>query len=222
MKDQDLLALWKSQDQKIEHLMAVNAKLLKEQLSRKAEKALGGLKAEKITGIVFGLPYLLILGTILYFGLQASSLSGNYFLISITGIFLVNLKVFIDYLRHLVLSYQIDFAGTVMEIQKKLLDLRHSLILSVRYVGLQLPFYSTWYLDSSWFPGEANLAGIIIQAFITLSFTAVAIWIFVKFRPENTHQKTVKWLFWIAGIKEVNRSLEELKELEALGKENGK
>ena len=220
MNDQELLALWKSQDQKIEALMAVNAKLLKEQFSQKAKKALGGLKAEKITGIVFGSIYLLILGTLVGLGVISGSFAGNYFLWSVTGIFLINLKIFSDYIRHLVMSLKIDFSGPVAEIQSQLIELRLSLIRSVRYIGIQLPFFSTLHLHSSWFPGQANLAGIIIQCVITLSFTAVAIWIFVKFRPENSSQKTVKWLMSLAGIKEVDRSLAQLEELDQLERWN--
>ncbi|MHA7129438.1 hypothetical protein [Algoriphagus namhaensis] len=220
MKDQELLALWKSQDQKIESLLAMNTKILKEQVSGKAKKALGGLKAEKITGIVFGSVYLVILGALVGFGVMSGNFSGNYFLWSVTAIFLINLKIFLDYIRHLVMSLKIDFSGAVAEIQAQLIELRLSLIRSVRYIGLQLPFYSTLHLHSSWFPGQANLAGIIIQCVITLSFTAIAIWIVVKFRPENSNQKTVKWLMSLAGIKEVDRALKELHEIEDLAVTN--
>ncbi|MFC3879708.1 hypothetical protein ACFOSV_05955 [Algoriphagus namhaensis] len=216
MNDQDIFTLWKSQDQKIEAIMAINAKLLKDQISQKAKKALGGLKAEKITGIVFGSVYLVILGALVSLGVMSGNFSGNYFLWSVTAIFLINLKIFSDYIRHLVMSLKIDFSGPVAEIQPQLIELRLSLIRSVGYVGLQLPFYSTLHLHSSWFPDQANLAGIIIQSVITLSFTAVAIWIFVKFRPENSNQKTVKWLMSLAGIKEVDRSLAQLEELNQL------
>lgn len=216
MKEQELVSLWKAQDRRIEQVMAMNAKILKEQISQKSKKALFGLKAEKITGIVFGSLYLLILGAILGVGIKSSSFVGNYFLWSIAAIFLINLKIFIDYIRHLVMSVQIDFSGPVAQIQTQLIDLRLSLIRSVRYIGFQLPFYSTLHLHSSWFPGEVNLAGIIIQCVITLSFSATAIWIFIKFRPENTNQKAVKWLMAIAGIREVNQSLAQLEELEEL------
>ncbi len=212
MNDQEILNLWKAQDLKIERVMAINSQLLKEQLAQKSKRALFGFKAEKITGLIFGIPYVIILGAIISFSLSVSSLSGNYFLISIIGIFLINLKILVDYMRHLVLSYQIDFSGAVSDIQKQLLDLRLSLIRSVRYIGFQLPFYSTLHLDSSWFPSQANIGGIIIQAIITLSFTALAIWIFMNFKPENTENKLIQKLLFIAGIKEVDQSLKQLEE----------
>ena len=213
MNDQEILALWKTQESKIEKVMAINSKILKEQISQKSKEALFGFKAEKITGIIFGLPYLIILGAILGIGLKVSSLSGNYFLISIGLIFLINLKIFADYVRHLVLSYQIDFSGAVADIQKKLIELRFSLIRSVRYIGFQLPFYSTLHLDSSWFPSQANAVGIIIQILITGIFTFAAIWIFMNFKPENSNHKIVKNLFFIAGIKEIDQSMQQLEEL---------
>ncbi len=216
MNDQEILALWKSQDQKIEQVLAMNSILLKEQISQKAKKTLYGLKAEKITGIIVGLPYLLILGTILGIGFQVSSLSGNYFLISIGMIFLINLKIFADYIRHLILSYQIDFSGAVSDIQKQLIDLRISLIRSVRYIGFQLPFYSTLHLDSSWFPSQANTLWILIQILITGLFTFAAIWIFLNFKPENSNHWIIKKLFFIAGLKEVDQSLAQLEEIKNL------
>jgi len=218
MRDQDLMALWKTQDQKIEKIMAMNAILLHEQISQKAKKTLGGLKAEKITGIVFGIPYVILLGTVFGFGLYGSGLSGNYFLISIGGIFLVNVKVLADYIRHLILSYQIDFSGTVTAIQTQLIELRLSLIRSVRYIGFQLPFYSTFHLDSSWFPSQATTAGILIQILITGLFTSAAIWIFLNFKSENTENRIVKKLLFIAGIKEVDQSLAQLEEIKTLSK----
>lgn len=213
MNDQEILSLWKSQDQKIERVMAINSKLLKSQISEKAKKSLSGLKAEKITGILVGIPYLLILGAISFAGLKSGHIAGNYFLISILMIFLINLKIFADYVRHLVLSYQIEFSGAVTTIQKQLIDLRLSLIRSVRFIGFQLPFYSTFHLDSSWFPSQANLAGIVIQVLITGLFTFAAIWIFLNFKPENSENRIVQELFFLAGIKEVDQSLAQLEEL---------
>ena len=213
MNDQEILTLWKAQDNKIEKVMAINSKILKEQFSQKSKKALLGFKAEKITGIIFGLPFLMLLGLILFFGLQESRLSGNYFLISIAGIFLVNLKIFADYVRHLILSVQIDFSGPVAAIQKQLIELKLSMIRSVRIIGFQLPFYSTFYLDSSWFPSQANTAWVIIQITITGLFTFAAIWIFLNFKPEKMANKFVKKLLFIADIKGIDQSINQLEEL---------
>lgn len=216
MNDQEILGLWKSQDQKIEQVLAMNSKILKEQMSQKSKKALLGFKVEKITGIVFGLPYLILLGALLGFGFHVGTVYGNYFLTSIGIIFLVNLKVLADYIRHLVLSYQIDFSGAVAAIQKQLIELKFSMIRSVRYIGIQLPFYTTLHLDSSWFPSQANTVWIIIQILITGLFTFAAIWIFKNFKPENIGNKFVQKLLFIADVKGIDQSLTQMEELKII------
>lgn len=214
MEDQELIGLWKKQETKIDQLMSINAQLLKERTSEKMRKALFGIKAEKVTGIVFGIVYIFFLGALLSIGLKATSFKPDFFNISVGVIFLVNIKVFADYIKHLVMANQIKFDGSVTEIQKQLLDLKVSLIKTVRIVVIQIPFYTTFHLSTNWFPSQASEPWVIVQLLITGIFTFAAAWVYFNFKPENTDKKWVKWMISSAGGTQIEKSLEQLKELE--------
>jgi hypothetical protein len=53
---------------------------------------------------------------------------------------------------------------------------------------------------------------------ITGLFTSAAIWIFLNFKSENTENRIVKKLLFIAGIKEIDQSLAQLEEIKTLSK----
>lgn len=216
MKDKELISLWKQQESKIDQLMSINSKLLQNQLTQKANKALFGMKAEKVLGIVLGTFYLLFLGFLLVVGLKATGFNPDFFVVSVGSILLVNLKVYIDYIRHLVYLNQIDFEGTVSEIQDRLLKIKFSLIKSTRIVVLQIPFYTTFHLSINWFPGQADPTWILIQSCITGLFMIISIAAFWYITPKNADKKWVKWLISSAGGTQIEESLEHLKELEDL------
>ncbi|PZX58086.1 hypothetical protein [Algoriphagus chordae] len=215
MQNQDILSLWKTQESKIDQLMSLNLQLLREQQSQKMKKAMWGMKAEKITGIAFGSLYLLFLGAVLGIGLKATDFQPDFFTISVAVIFIVNIKVFSDYIRHLVMANQIRYDGSVAEIQAQLIELKFSLIRSMRIVAIQLPFYSTFHLSLSYFPSQAPTVWLITQLIITGLFTVLAVWIFVNFKPENADKKWVKWMISTAGGTQIEKSLEQLEELES-------
>ncbi len=214
MEDQELIGLWKRQETKIDQLMSLNTQLLKERTSEKMRKAFFGIKAEKVTGIIFGILYIFFLGTLLAIGLKATSFRLDFFHVSVGVIFLVNIKVFADYIKHLVMANQIEFDGSVTKIQKQLLDLQVSLIKTFRIVVIQIPFYTTFHLSVNWFPSQASEPWIVVQLLITGIFTVASIWIFVNFKPQNAHKKWVKWMISSSGGTQVERALEQLKELE--------
>jgi hypothetical protein len=213
MEEQNILKLWRAQDSKIDQVLQMNAKILKEQISQKSQKALFGLKAEKITGLVFGAIYLFILGSILGWTLKHQAFENNIFLVSISIIFLVNIKVYADYVKHLVLANQIDFAGSVLDIQQKLVDLKFSLIRNMRYWVIQLPFYTLFQLGFIDFSTEVPVGWLIIQIAVSILLAIVAIWIFIRLKPENAADKKVKWLIALAGGKQIEKATEQLQEI---------
>lgn len=214
MKDQELLSLWKQQESKMDQLMKMNIELLKEQLNQKAKKALFGMKAEKVTGIVFGTFYVLFLGIVLSIGLKATNFRLDFFHVSVGMIFLVNLLVLINYIKNLVMVSQVKFDGSIASTQKQLLDLKVSLVKTMRIVVIQIPFYTTFHLSSNWFPAQASTPWLLIQMIITGIFTLASVYAFIQFKPENVDKKWVKWMISSAGGSQIERSLEDLKELE--------
>jgi len=215
MKDQELIGLWKQQETKIDQLISINTQLLRERTHEKMRKALFGLKSEKAIGIVFGLLYIFFLGIVLSIGLKATSFHPDFFTISIGVIFLVNIKVLADYIKHLVMANQIKFDGSVTEIQKQLLDLKVSLLRSMRVVVIQIPFYTTFHLSINWFPSQVSEPWLIIQLITSGVFTGIAVWVFINLKPENINKKWVKWLISSGGGTQIEKSLTQLEDLES-------
>ncbi|AKP52610.1 hypothetical protein [Cyclobacterium amurskyense] len=213
MKEQNILNLWKAQDSKIEQILKLNTEILKEQISQRSKKALFGLKAEKITGLVFGSLYLFILGGLLAYTIKYSPFANNFFLVAIAVIFLINIKVFIDYIKHLVMASQIDFTGPVIAIQQELMELKFNLVRDMRFWYLQLPFYTLFQLGFIDFSSNIPMVWLVIQLVITFLFTLAAIWIFIHMKPKNASDKKVKWLIDMAGGKQIEKATEHLMEI---------
>lgn len=214
MKEQEIQALWSSQNLKIEKLMSMNSILMKESMERKSAKAMRGWFAEKILGLVIAPFYLLFLGSLLALGFQSGNYLQNYFLISVGVIFLINLKVFSDYIRHLVLSMKIDFSGPVLEIQEKLVELRMSLVRGMKIWVLQIPFYTTFHLNASWFPQNANPVWVGVQFLITGLFIGAAIWVIWTLRTSNLNSRSAKFLISAGGGDPLDKTLKVLEEIQ--------
>ncbi|MDN3204169.1 hypothetical protein [Algoriphagus sediminis] len=217
MKDQELINVWKSQEAQIDKLWAINKILFQERVQRKTSEAMLGWKSEKILGLVVGFIYLLFLGFLFGIGLSSGSYLNNYFLISVGFIFLINLKVYIDYIRHLVMSFRIDFSGPVVEIQAKLMEMKISLIKGMKIWVLQIPFYTTFHLSASWFPHDAAPAWVGVQVAITFLFILGTVWVTWTLREENLHSKSAKFLISATGGDPLDKALavyQEVKEFE--------
>lgn len=214
MEDIDVINLWKSQDAKIEQSLAINKKLLKEVISQKAESALQSLIRFKTRGIIVVVIYLILLGIVLFYAISHYSSAANYFIISMAAIFFINAKALYDYIRHLVWIKNIDYDGSVTEIQGKLTKLQLSIIHHSRFMVLQLPFWTTFQLSDKWFPHEVGWGYIIFQFLLTTSFTIFAYWLYKNQTLENANKKWVKILIEGSGGKSVMKAIAFYKEIE--------
>lgn len=214
MEETKFVLLWKEHYDKIEQSLQINKFLVRETINSKVKRSMRSLYATKLTGIVLGILYLILLGASLAVAITNYSSSALYFIISIGAIFLINLKAVSDYIKHLSWASSIDYDGSVTEIQTQLAKLRLSIFEHSRTMILQLPFWTTFFLSSKWFPGEVGIGYILFQVFMTGSFTIAAIWIYKNLTLKNAHKKWVKTLIVGAGGKAVNKALEAYGELE--------
>lgn len=219
MEDLEIINLWKTQNEKIEQTLSINKRLLEETIHQKAKNALVPLIRLKTLGIISFMFYLVILGYLLYFAISNYSSALNYFIISFGVIFLINVKGFSDYIRHLVMINQIDYNGNITEIQQKLSELQLSIINHAKFMVLQLPFWTTFYLSDLWFPKNMGIGYIIFQLAITGSFTFLAYWLYKNQKAENLDKKWFKTLIAGSGGKSVMKAMEFYKELEEFVKE---
>jgi len=214
MENIDFINIWKAQDSKIDQALAINKKLLKEIVDGKAQSALRSLKLLKSTLLFFGIIYLAVLGGLLFFALSNYSQAWNYFIVSISTIFVINLIAVIAYSKHLVWLSEVNYDGSIANIQQKLSELQLSIIQHTRIMYLQTPFFTTFYLSSNWFPQNSPLPYTVFQ----LVFTAAAIyssyWVYKNMTIENIDHKIVKSLLSGSGRETVRKAMDFYEEVE--------
>ena len=185
MENIELINIWKEQNAKIEKTLVINKIILKETIGRKAESALKGLVKLKTAGIVSFVFYLLILGYALFYAISNYSSASNYFIVSVSVIALINIKGFADYIKHLAWTKNINYDGSIMEIQKQLSKLQLSIIDHGKFMCLQFPFFTTFYLSDNWFPQDVGLTYIIFQTVLTGSFIYFSFWLYKNHKPAD-------------------------------------
>lgn len=221
MGNTELINIWKEQNAKIEKTLAINKMLLKETIGLKAESALKSLVQLKIAGILTFVFYILILGYALFYAISNYSSASNYFIVSVSAIALINIKGFTDYIKHLAWTKNINYDGSVMEIQKQLSKLQLSIIDHAKFMCLQFPFFTTFYLSNNWFPQDVGLPYIIFQIILTGGFVYFSFWLYKNHKPENLNKKWFRNLIAGSGGKSVEKAMEFYREIEEFEKENG-
>ncbi len=219
MEDANFVLLWKEHYQKIDQSLAINRQIIKELITQKASSALQGLIRLKQRGIISFVIYLLLLGFLLTYTIKNYSPASNYFIVSVGIIFLINVKGFADYIRHLVWTNNINYNGSVVEIQEQLLKLQLSIIRHGRIMCLQFPFFTTFYLSNKWFPQDVGAGYIIFQILLTGAFAFLSYWLYKQHKPENLRKKWFRKLIAGSGAGYVMRAQEFYKEMEEFRQE---
>lgn len=219
MENIELINIWKAQNAKIEKTLAINELLLKELTNNKARSSLKSLITLKTAGIIAFILYILILSYVLVYAFAHYSSALNYFIVSISAITLVNVKGLADYIKHLFWANTINYDGSIMEIQQQLSRLQVSIINHAKGMCLQIPFYTTFYLSSKWFPHEVGFSYIIFQAIITGSFVFFAYWLYKNHKPENLDKKWFRNLIAGSGGKSVIKVMGFYSEIEDFKKD---
>lgn len=220
MKDKELLKMWKTQNDKIEQSLSINRKLLMETINQKAQTSLKSLIRLKTFGIVSFVLYLIVLGYVLFDAFYNYANVSNYFIVSITAIFLINLRGLIDYIKHLVWANNIHYNGSITEIQQKLSTLQLSIVHHTKIMVLQLPFWTTFYLSEHWFPSKIGIPYIIFQVLLTGGLTYLAYWLYSNQKVENLDKKWYQTLIAGSGGKSVRRALAFYQEIETFKSES--
>ena len=220
MEETNFVLLWKEHYEKIDQSLAINQRLLKETIGKKAESALQSLTRLKTRGIVVLVIYLFLLGIVLFYAISHYTEAANYFIVSMAVIFLINVKALYDYIKHLVWVNNINYDGSITAIQQKLAKLQLSIFKHSRIMVLQFPFWTTFYLSSKWFPHSVSWGYIIFQFLMTASFAWLAYWLYKNQTMANAGKKWVKTLIGGSGGNSVMKALAFYKEIEEF-KKNG-
>ena len=214
MDDKDIINLWKAQDAKIEQSLAVNRQLIKEAVGQKAKSALRSLTFLMTWGIILFVIYLVILGNILFWAVSNYSTGLSLPIFSLFSIFLINIKGLSDYIRHLYLANNIGYEGSVAEIQKRLVMLQLSVVQHTRTMFLQVPFFTTLFLNINWILYPAGWGYIMLQIILTGISIYGTYWLYGNFTVDNLDKKWLRLLISGSGGKEVMKALAFYNEIE--------
>jgi hypothetical protein len=191
MEYQELKDLWREYNKKLENSLSLNHNSFENVIKQNAKSTLKAVMPVKIIGIIFGILWVLFVDRLI---LNYFSLPNIFFIVS-AGIHVIVTKIAIGvYIYHLVLAKQIDSSHTVLEVQEKLTYYKKSTFLIIRILFLQLPVFTTFYLNVSMFQNP-NIVLWVLQIFITLIFTALGIWLFFNLKPENIDKKWFRLIF---------------------------
>lgn len=191
MQDIELHQLWNSYERKLEEQLVFNRKNALDITKIKVKSELTSMRPLKLFTILLGLLWVVLLDVLLIKLLPFENL---YLLISVGFISLVNKIAVGIYLYQLILISAVQIDGPVMSTQKKIASLIATTLWVTRILMLQLPFWTTFYLSSSWV-ASGNTVFWIIQIIITLAFAGIASWLFINIRYENKEKRWFKFLF---------------------------
>jgi hypothetical protein len=119
-----------------------------------------------------------------------------------------------DYTRHLTWINNTDYEGSVTEIQEKLSRLQLSILRHSRFMVLQFPFWTTFFLSDKWFPHSVGWGYIVFQCLLTASFTYLAFWLYRNHTMNNANKKWVKLFIKASGGKSVLRAINFYKQIQ--------
>jgi hypothetical protein len=191
MNEQQLKQLWQSSEKQMEELQWLSKKNTDDIIQLKTKSFLSSMKPTKIFTVVIGLLWVVLIDALIVFSFRWAS---PYFLIS-AGIQVLLTKIAIGvYLYQLILIQQVDLSEPVLKSQERLAKLKSSTLGVTRILFLQLPVWTTFYLSKSIFE-NGNILLFIIQTVLTLSFTFVAVWLFLNIKYENRNKKWFQLIF---------------------------
>lgn len=214
MEETNFVLLWKEHYNKIDQSLTINKRILRETTNQKVQSALRGVIRFKTGGIIAAVLYLALLAALLFIAFYNYSAAANYFIVSIGAIFLINVKALADYIKHIIWINRIDLDGSITAIQQQLTKLQLSMYRHTRIMFLQLPFWTTFYLSSKWFPQTVPWEYIIIQVLVTGLFTYLAYWLYKNLTVQNAHKKWVRTLINGSGGKRIMKAMEFYNEIE--------
>ena len=221
MEDIELKNIWQAYDDTLERSRilnlqswVVNLKTFESLQQHKAELTLNSLASFKIRAVVLGIIWQLFLG-LLVFG---DWFNHPYFTVSVGAIAIFNLVTLYIYIRDIVIIKGINYSDSITVTQRKLSALESS-VLGFRFLWLQVPFYSTWFWNSSWIHYD-SLDFWLITFPITFLLTCLGVYICRNATAENLHKKWVRALL-MAGpeYKSVIRAKRFLAEVDEFKKE---
>jgi len=192
MENSEVINLWKSYDKKLEESLVFNRKNAEEITKMKVQSFLSSMKPMKIFAILIGIIWVGFVDLLIF---NLFHIANPFFLVSAIIQALISKLAIGIYLYQLILIHQVNINEPILSTQKRLSGLKSSTLRVVRFSFLQLPIWTTFYLNKSMFE-NGNIWLYAFQFIMTVSFTYLAIWLFLNIKYENRDKK---WFRVIVG-----------------------
>lgn len=210
MQDAELINLWKSYSHQLDESLAFNRKNAEDMTKLKVQSLVASMNPLKIFTLAVGIVWVGFVDSLL---IATFSSASPFFLISaVIQVLLTKLAIGI-YLYQLVLIQRVDVSQPILKTQDTLARLTASTLWATRLLLLQLPVWTTFYLTGSLLTNSTPVF-YLVQAFITLTFTVVAIWLFRNINYANRDKPWFRLLFKGKEWSPVMKSMDLLKQAE--------
>lgn len=214
MNENELKLLWQSDNKKTEDRLAVNRKNIEDITKLKVLGFLSSTKPIKIFTLIAGILWVAIVGFVIArLFIYAYDKVSLYFLYSASIQVLLTAIAVAVYIYQLNLIYRINFSEPVLAIQEKLTKLKLSTLTVTRILFLQLPVWTTFYWSENMFK-NGNMLLWTIQGIITLSFTYMAVWLFLNIKYKNRNKKWFQLIFRGKEWQPIIQSMDLLNQIE--------
>ncbi|ARN77564.1 hypothetical protein BST97_05930 [Nonlabens spongiae] len=181
MENIELQNIWKSHDQKLEDMLAINKEIAVSVSKLKLDKQINRLYLPKWTALIIGIPYTAILIVITFIAFTAEA-----YLVTLGfgAIALIMTTILFAYVYQLYLIGKIKRDEGVLSTQKTLSQLRISSSKSLHRAIFQLPFWSIcWISIDGLVENPVVYGGVNLIVFMALSY--LSYWIYKKLNNVN-------------------------------------
>lgn len=211
MNDMELKKIWQNYDAKLSQNLSINKEILYEVKLGKTNSFLNSISNIRIIAILIGIIWIIGIDFLLSLAFQIES---YFFFFSILIHSIITKIAIAISIYHLILIKQMKETDSIVEIQKKIVKFRLTTLTTIRLSLLQLPIFTTFYINAEMISTMSTIAWII-QISITILFIFLGIWCFLNFTLKNSKKKWFRLFFsdkeWLA-LQKAKAILEQLKE----------
>ncbi len=211
MQDNELINLWKSYDQKMEETLSLNKRILYELTKGKLDKTLLTMRRPKITMVLIGIVYTLLLYLLTFIAYMAG---GVFVMLGFGAIALLMTALIIFYCYQLHLIHQISNSDEIIFVQERLSRLRLSSFNCVRLAVLQLPFWSVCWISLDALKHSPFLYGSV-NVLVFVGLTYLAYWLYSNISLQQPHSKISRFFLSGSGWEPIIKSRNLLEQLKA-------
>ncbi len=219
MEMEELLNAWKTYDAKLDHSLSLNRAMLREM---KVDKTRSRMQRTLVArGVEAGIFSLLTIALCVF---AVNRLPYPEFVLAAGVLLVFYILGFAGSIKQIVMISQIDYAGSVVDIQRKIEQITAHHLQLIRLSMLSLPFYTAYIVigfelffgvnifkqgNHDWWVGQ-----LIFSAFMI----PLALWLYRKIRPDNIHLKWVKNLTTSLGGSSLTKAVQFLHDIEKFEK----